>query len=144
VPQDRDIHDPLVEENDDRHLEVFAAGNGAFCNRWQETPGNATWRHEGWNAKKPPSPSVRLTWLEAALNLRRRLEVIGFGDDGALWHAWQIDTAPNWSSWESLKSPPEKIRREERLTIGTNSDGRLAAFVIGQDDALWHIAQVQP
>src|SRR5690348_13249306 len=67
------------------------ARNGAFCNRWQETwrdgPSRIMWRHQGWNAKPQPTPGVRITWLDAALNFQNRLEVVAFGDDGALWHA---------------------------------------------------------
>jgi hypothetical protein len=146
-PRDRDLFDPLVKKNVDGHLEVFAPGNGAFCNRWQEAPNSNVWRHEGWNQKPKPQPTVALTWLEAELNvggaLAGRLEVLGFGDDGALWHAWQIDVKPNWSPWHSLGSPPAKIREPDRLTIGTNRDGRLEVFVMGQDGEVWHIWQTR-
>jgi hypothetical protein len=145
-PQHRDLSEPLVQKNADGHLEVFAPGNGAFCNRWQEAPGSGVWRREGWNEKPQPQeeiPAVGLTWLEAAINFENRLEVIAFGDDGALWHAWQIDQAPNWSRWHSLESPPAKIRAADRLTIGTNQDGRLEVFVVGQDGAVWHIWQIR-
>ena len=145
-PQHRDLTQPLVRKNADGHLEVFAPGNGAFCNRWQEAPNSSVWRHEGWNEKPKPkqaAPAVGLTWLEAALNFDNRLEVIGFGDDGALWHAWQIDVKPNWRSWKSLGRPPAKIREADRLTIGTNQDGRLEVFVMGQDGAVWHIWQIR-
>jgi hypothetical protein len=145
-PQHRDLSEPLVQKNADGHLEVFAPGNGAFCNRWQEAPSSGVWRREGWNEKPKPQeeiPAVGLTWLEAAINFENRLEVIAFGDDGALWHAWQIDQAPNWSRWHSLESPPAKIRAADRLTIGTNQDGRLEAFVVGQDGAVWHIWQIR-
>lgn len=141
-PKDRDLSEPLVRKNADGHLEVFAPGNGAFCNRWQEGPNNRIWRHEGWNEKPKPRPEVGLTWLEAALNFENRLEVLAFGDDGALWHAWQIDVKPNWSHWESLESPPVRIREADHLTIGTNQDGRLEAFVVGNDGAVWHIWQL--
>jgi len=142
-PEGRDLSDPLVQENADGHLEVFAPGNGAFCNRWQEAPNSSIWRHQGWNEKPQPKPEVKLTWLEAALNFERRLEVLALGNDGALWHAWQIDQAPNWSLWHSLGSPPAKIREADRLTIGTNQDGRLEVFVVGQDGAVWHIWQTR-
>ncbi len=149
--EDRDLTEPVVRKNADGHLEVFAPGNGAFCNRWQERwregPERVLWRHEGWNAKPKPDPAVGLTSLDAALNvggqLTHKLEVLGFGDDGALWHAWQIDKAPFWSKWESLGSPPPKIRTEDHLTIGTNQDGRLEVFVIGQDNNVWHIVQIR-
>ncbi len=146
-PKDRDLFDPLVKKNADGHLEVFAPGNGAFCNRWQEAPNSNIWRHEGWNEKPKPQPTIGLTWLEAQLNvggtLAGRLEVLGFGDDGVLWHAWQIDVKPNWSPWHGLGSPPTKIREPDRLTIGTNRDGRLEVFVVGEDGAVWHIWQTR-
>jgi hypothetical protein len=145
-PKDRDLSNPLVQKNADGHLEVFAPGNGAFCNRWQEQPLNISvikWRHQGWNEKPKPRPEVGLTWLEAALNFENRLEVLAFGDDGALWHAWQIDVPPFWSRWESLGSPPARIREADRLTIGTNQDRRLEVFVVGQDGTVWHIWQIR-
>jgi hypothetical protein len=151
-PKDRDLSNPVVRKNADGHLEVFAPGNGAFCNRWQEQwregPDRVLWRHQGWNAKPKPDPSVGLTWLEVALNvggpLDRKLEVLGFGDDGALWHAWQVDVAPSfWSKWESLDGPTPKIRTPDHLTIGSNRDGRLEVFVMGQDGNVWHSSQTR-
>jgi hypothetical protein len=146
-PKDRDLSQPLVQKNADGHLEVFSPGNGAFCNRWQEAPNSNTWRHQGWNAKPKPDPAVGIAWLEAALNfggpLDRKVEVLALGDDGNLWHAWQIDVAPFWSKWENLGSPPAKIRTEDHLTIGTNQDGRLEAFVMGQDGNVWHTWQTR-
>ena len=44
-PKDRDLSNPVVQKNADGHLEVFAPGNGAFCNRWQEQPLNIS-RHQ--------------------------------------------------------------------------------------------------
>ncbi len=142
-PADRDLSEPLVQTNADGHLEVFAPGNGAFCNRWQEAPNSNVWRHEGWNEKPRPRPDIGLTWLDAALNPNQRLEVIGFGDDGAVWHAWQVDVPPFWSEWQSLGAPPARIRAADRLTIGRNEDGRLEVFVVGEDGAVWHAWQVR-
>ncbi len=143
-PQERDLSEPFVQENPDGHLEVFAPGNGAFCNRWQEIPNSNVWRHQGWNAKPQPQPAVGITWLEAALDVKRqRVEALTLGDDGALWHAWQVNQDPFWSSWESLESPPVKIREADRLTVGANQDDRLEVFVVGQDGAVWHIWQTQ-
>jgi hypothetical protein len=144
--QHRGLSEPSVQKNADGHLEVFAPGNGAFCNRWQEAPNSGVWRREGWNEKPKPKegvPAVGITWLEAALNFESRLEVLAFGDDGALWHAWQIDQPPNWSPWHTLGSPRAKIRQADRLTIGTNQDGRLEVFVVGRDGAVWHIWQIR-
>jgi hypothetical protein len=146
-PKQRDLFEPLVLKNADGHLEVFASGNGAFCNRWQETwregPDRVTWRHQGWNEKPKPTLDVGLTWLDGARNFQDRLEVLALADDGALWHAWQIDVPPFWSKWESLGSPPAEIRESDRLTIGTNKDGRLEVFLVGQDGGVWHIWQIR-
>jgi hypothetical protein len=141
-PKQRDISNPLVQRNADGHLEVFAPGNGAFCNRWQEVwregPDRVVWRRQGWNEKPRPRVDVGLVWLEAAPNSASRLEILGLGDDGALWHAWQIDVAPFWSKWESLGLPPPLINASDRLTVGANRDRRLEVFVTGQDGAVWH------
>ena len=142
-PRDRDISEPVVRANADGHLEVFAPGNGAFCNRWQEAPNSTVWRHQGWNAKPKPRPGVGLTSIEAALNFENRIEAVGLADDGALWHSWQIDIAPNWSEWNSLSAPAAKIRTAERVSIGTTQDGRLDAAVVGQDGAVWHTVQTR-
>jgi hypothetical protein len=39
--------------------------------------------------------------------------------------------------------PPVKILTADRLTIGTNQDGRLEVFFSGQDGSVWHIWQTQ-
>jgi hypothetical protein len=74
-PKDRDLSEPLVQKNADGHLEVFAPGNGAFCNRWQEKwrggHNRIVWRHQGWNEKPKPLPGVRIKWLDAALQFRK-------------------------------------------------------------------------
>jgi hypothetical protein len=144
-PKNRDLTSPRVLRNADGHLEVFSAGNGAFCNRWQERwrdgPDAVTWRHQGWNAKPPPSPDVALVWLDGALNAENRIEVVGLADDGNLWHAWQVDTVPFWSPWHSLDAPSTGIRSDDGLAVGTNADGSISAVVTDHDGAAWHIQQ---
>lgn len=144
LPKNRDLSNPIVQRNFDGHLEVFAPGNDAFCNRWQEMPifPGSVWRHEGWNAKPKPSDTVGITWLDAALNLDHHLETLALGNDGALWSAKQVDDPPFWSKWASLGAPEAKIREADLLTIATNQDGHLEVFVAGQDGAIWHTWQV--
>ena len=146
-PKNRDLSSPFVLRNADGHLEVFCPGDGAFCNRWQERwrdgPGNVVWRHQGWNAKPAPGPGVALVWLDGALNAENRLEVVGLADDGAMWHAWQVDQPPFWSTWQSLGRPPAGIRTSEGLAIGTNSNGALSAFVVDQAGSAWHLQQAR-
>jgi hypothetical protein len=140
-PAHTKLSNPFVGENADGHLEVFALGGGVFCNIWQEASSNTGWRHEGWNEKKRFSDSVEITWLEVALNREAKLEVLGLGTDGALWHSWQ--EAPAWSEWHSLGTPSAKISPSDKLTVGRNQDGRLEAFLMGQDGAVWQIWQTR-
>ena len=146
-PKNRNLSSPFVLRNADGHLEVFSPGNGAFCNRWQERwrdgPGNVVWRHQGWNAKPAPGPDVALVWLNGALNAESRLEVVGLADDGAMWHAWQVDQPPFWSTWQSLHSPSTGIRTSEGLAIGKNSNGALSAFVVDQAGSVGHLQQAR-
>jgi hypothetical protein len=83
-----------------------------------------------------------LVWLEGALNLEDRLEILGLAEDGALWHSWQIDVAPFWSKWESLGNPSVGIRAPDHLAVGIDQDRRLEAFIMGQDGAVWHTWQI--
>jgi GR25 family glycosyltransferase involved in LPS biosynthesis len=138
-PEGGEFSRPLVQKNGDGRLEVFASDNEAFCSRWQEEPNSRVWRNKGWEEK--PKPAIGLTWLRVALNFQDRIEAFAFGEDGALWHAWQIGKAPYWSDWQPLGGPSAKIRTADHLTIGTNQDGRLEVFLIGQDGAVWHIWQ---
>src|SRR5207253_1613234 len=73
-----------------------------------------------------------------------RQELFVVGSDGNVWQIWQ--TAPNggWSEWKKLGKPPKDIRRGDRVTTSANLDGRQELFLIGGDDALWHIHQVAP
>ena len=38
--------------------------------------------------------------------------------------------------------PPGGLRPAGHTTVGTSQDGRLEAFVAGQDGAVWHISQL--
>jgi hypothetical protein len=146
-PKERNLSNPVVAKNTDGHLEVFAPGNGAFCNRWQERwrdgANNVTWRHQGWNEKPKPRPEVAIISLDVAINFESKLEVFSFSENGSLWHAWQVNETPFWSKWEDLGRPSTNIRKADQLTIGTNQDGRLEVFVVGEDNAIWHIWQTR-
>ena len=127
------IFNPVVGNNQDGRLEVFARGtDGALWHIWQTAP-NDGW--SGW-ASLGGGMGSRVT---LANNADGRLEVFVRGTDGALWHIWQ--TAPNngWSGWASrgglIKGAP---------FVARNADGRLEVFAKGMDDALWHIWQTAP
>ncbi|SAK96278.1 hypothetical protein AWB81_05371 [Caballeronia arationis] len=144
-PKARDLSQPLLQQNADGHLDVLAPGSGAFCNRWQETwSGGAdkvVWRHQGWNAEAGPRADIGIAWMETAVDFDKRLTVLAIATDGALWSTRTIDTPPFWNAWESLGSPPPKLRGNDLMALGVNADKHLEVFAIGQDGALWHVWQ---
>jgi hypothetical protein len=147
-PKARDLSQPIMQRNADGHLDVLAPGNGAFCNRWQETwSGGAdkvVWRHQGWNAESGPRADAGIAWMETGIDFNGRLTVLAIATeaaDSALWSTRTIDTPPFWDTWNSLGSPPPKLRGNDLMTVGVNADNHLEVFAIGQDGALWHLWQ---
>ena len=137
------IKSHVVGRNADGRLEIFAVGDdNALWQKWQVAPNN------GWSEWKTLGTPARDTSLTEQFTVGRnqdgRQEVFAVGSDGNVWQIWQ--TAPNggWSDWRKLGQPPAGIRRSDRITVGSNEDRRQELFVMGEDDALWHIWQVAP
>jgi hypothetical protein len=108
--------------------------------KWQVAPNNG-WSEE-WKTLGRPAGSSLTDQFTVGRNFQNRLEVLAFGDDGEVWNARQVDQPPFWSAWRNLGSPPARIRTADRLTIGTNQDGRLEGFLVDQDGAVWHSRQL--
>jgi hypothetical protein len=76
-----------------------------------------------------------------------RLEVFIIGEDGALWHSWQLqENIKQWSAWASFGSPPNGPLVEQRGTIPKfavtkDRDGRLQVFVT--NGTVWQIGQLK-
>ena len=122
---------PIVANNKDGRLEVFAQGtDGALWHIWQTKPNN------GWSSWQ--SLGGWITQPTVAQNADGRLEVFARGADGALWHIWQKAPNSGWSEWQSLGGVVSMP------TVGRNKDGRLEVFAQGTDGALWHIWQKAP
>jgi hypothetical protein len=126
------VFNPVVGNNADGRLEVFARGtDGALWHIWQTAPNNgwSGWASLGGVVANPA----------AVRNKDGRIEIFARGTDNALWHIWQ--TAPNngWSGWASLGGG-----LTEGPFPGRNQDGRLEVFVKGTDSALWHTWQSAP
>jgi Tfp pilus assembly protein FimT len=72
------------------------------------------------------------------------IAVIGgsiFGDTiGSLSHKWQ--TNPGSSTWSEYASLNGAIKDESDPAIIANADGRLQAFVVGADNALYYKSQI--
>lgn len=127
------IFEPVVGNDQDGRLEVFARGtDGALWHIWQTAPNNgwSGWASRGGIIQGP---------IALGRNADGRLEVFVRGGDNALWHKWQ--TAPNngWSGWASLGGG-----MGSRVGITNNADGRLEVFVRGTDGVLYHIWQTAP
>lgn len=135
---------PSTAQNTDGRLEVFSAGSdGALWHLWQ-TSADTPW--SGWSSLNKPANTSLLVTAGIGKNADGRLEVFVIGSDGALWHNWQ--TAPEqgpWFNWFSSGRPSASIGNAQfPPSLAQNVDGRLEAFTVGTDGALWHIYQVAP
>jgi len=143
------IYRPFVRKNDDGRLEIFVTietvdepfgtnPTAALWHIWQVAP-NGTWSN--WASLGTPTtgglsgPSVRK-------NDDGRLEVFTIASDGALWHIWQTTTGGVWGTWSSLGTPSGSVNAFGDPFVAENDDGRLEAFAVGSDGALWHTWQV--
>ena len=132
---------PIVVQNEDGRLEVFATGpDYALLHIWQVAP-NGSWSN--WNSLGKPTNEGISPPFSVHVNDDGRLEAFAIGSDNALWHIWQVVPNGGWSTWASL-GRPSGIGGISMPVVSQNQDGRLEAFVIGSDQALWHIWQVSP
>src|SRR6266566_5168339 len=132
---------PALVRNADGRLEVFTAGtDGALWHIWQNSP-NGTWNT--WTSFGT-IPNVQFTTAGPAVGKNKdgRLEVLIAGNDGALWHTWQVTPGKNWNNWDSLGALPS-TNLSTAPEVSENSDGRLEVFV-ASGDRLWHAWQVTP
>jgi hypothetical protein len=131
-PSDTELGRPFASRNQDGRLEVFATAQGAIFNIWQVAP-NGAWA-DGWHDKGIPQSNVeQLIAHVVGRNADGRQEIFAVADFGTLFHKWQVAPNGGWSNWASLDRPPTGIRQSDHLTIGTNQDGRLEVFVVGED-----------
>src|SRR6266568_3354229 len=129
---------PSVARNIDGRLEVFALDSaGALWHIQQTTPGM------NWNSWASlgiaPNTNV-LPDFVVEENADGRLEVFTIGNDGAVWHVWQVAPNSSWSPWASLAHPPNSAAVGGPV-VGRNADGRLEVFALDAPGALWHIWQ---
>jgi acylphosphatase len=130
-----------VAANKDGRLEVFCTGiDGALWHVWQVAP-NGTW--STWASLGNPTGVDLVLDINVHENSDGRLEVFMAGSNNALWHIWQVAPNGTWSNWASLGNPPT-ANVQSAPSVRKNKDGRLEAFNICSDGALWHIWQITP
>jgi acylphosphatase len=145
------ISHSTVRKNEDGRLEVFLMietidepfgtnPSGTLWHIWQVVP-NGTW--SSWASLGTPTTGG-LSAPSVGENADGRLEAFVIGPDGALWHIWQIAPGGSWGSWASLGAQSSSVKAIGDPFVAENDDGRLEAFAIGSDGALWHTWQVSP
>ena len=135
---------PGVGKNADGRLEVFTiASDGALWHIWQTSPGQEPWSN--WFSSGQPAASIANAQFPPSIaqNADGRLEAFTVGTDGALWHIYQVAPNGTWSSWTPLGKPPN-LNAINAPFVAQNADGRLEAFTVGADGALWHVWQTTP
>ena len=132
---------PAVARNGDGRLQVIVVGtSNQLYYKTQTSPGSSTcsssWTSLGGGVKADTSPAI-------ARNTDGRLQVFIVGTNNQL--QYRAQTSPNsntWSSsWTSLSGT---LRGGTDPAVIANSDGRLQAFVIGTNNAVYYKAQSSP
>jgi hypothetical protein len=117
--------------------EVFAVFNdGALWHIRSTGPGTwSAWASLGGSLLGDPSVGT---------NKDGRLDVFAVGSDHALWHIAQTSPGGGWGDWTTLGgqiiSDPTVITNAPTGTLASC----LEVFVIGGDQAVWHIFQTTP
>ncbi|MGB8909097.1 MAG: hypothetical protein WCC84_10150, partial [Candidatus Cybelea sp.] len=131
-------------------LEVFAVnGSGQLWHVYQTAP-NGPWM-AGEVLGAPPSSTIASNIAigqnapNPSENGYQPLEAFAVGSDNQLHHIWQLGAWKGWSGWgDSLGAPLPGLSKYSGPTVGSNADGRLEVFVLGNDSNIWHIWQVAP
>jgi hypothetical protein len=142
-----------VGSNKDGRLEVFGHhgdGSDYIGHIAQTEPNNSEiWKYD-WNKLLDESGNNFIGYNSHIVGSNKdgRLEVFG-ENDALIWHTRQTDVNSEiWkSNFNSLGSnvPGRPSFFGQQIAVGSNADGRLEVFGIGDEDkAVYHIAQTVP
>lgn len=144
---------PAMAANADGRLELFVAGTDGNLYQIAQTAPSNGWTN--WSAFGAPA-GVKLASSPAVkASNDGRLELFVVGDDGALYHIWQVAVNNAWSPWFSHGNPPAGLSGSPTLGVHVTSpwgvefpppptDLRLVVFVGALDGNLYHLWQVAP
>src|SRR5947209_1817840 len=116
-------------------FEVFTFDSqGGLWNIWQ-TSSKGGWSQ--WASLDNPfgTRHESAVMFKVARNADDHLELFTIGNDGALWHSWQLEPGGEWSLWASLVHPPN-VQLVGKPILGTNADGRLEIFSLDPQGGL--------
>jgi hypothetical protein len=133
--------DPIMAQNQDGHLEVFAIGrDGALWHSWQLND-FVTW--SPWSSFGAPpndklqaggqglsTPVSALPVLAVAMGHADELQVFALGASG-VWQIGQAVRNANWGSWALVPPTLAPIKPIAVWAIG-NFDGRIELFIVNQ------------
>jgi hypothetical protein len=135
--------------NHDGHLEVFAVGaDGAVWHTWQTAP-NGPW-FPGWASFGQPEGVSFASPIQGVIHVEQnqdgRLEVFVTGDDGNMWHIWQVARDANWTDqWDNLGRPDGLAAAGFNQALVRNVHDELEVFVSNPDTGeIWSIRQQVP
>jgi hypothetical protein len=98
-----------------------------------------------WEALPARAETARLLCASVICNPQGRLEVFAIDESYHPCHIWQNQPgSQDWSSWQPLGTAGSVT--VDKLTppaIGVNTSGTMEVFVVGTDNAVWHIWQPQ-
>ncbi len=118
---------PVMMNNPDGRLEIFAIGTDtALWHDW-ETGNNGPW--SGWAS----FGGGGITQIAGGKHQGGRMEVFVMSSAGAVSSMYQSGSPLAWYGYQQY--PGLSV---SGITTATNADGRLEIFAIGSDTALWH------
>ncbi|HEY8740551.1 MAG TPA: protease pro-enzyme activation domain-containing protein, partial [Candidatus Dormibacteraeota bacterium] len=101
-------------------------------------PGNAqATLPQGFHYNRPAGHQQLVT------NTDGRLEMFVTGQNNLVYHAWEASPSSNFGRFYSLGGPSTGNFVSDP-SAGVNPDGRIEAFAIGSDGAVWHAWQFAP
>ena len=130
--------------NLDGRAELYALGaDGGLWHTYQLLD----WSFSGWDpmfapvAYYPSAPALSGS-PQAQRNVGGTIEIVMAGDDGSLWHTYQLVPNGVWGGWYELG--PTGLAGSNTVALAMNEDGRLEAFAVSPTGQVTHTYQSGP
>ncbi len=134
-------HDPVAVQKPDGRLQAFVIGDGGHLLLVEQDAPNGAWEAD-WTDLGGPPPGGAAGRLVVRRHKDGRLELLLRGTNGKIFHRTQQGGpgGPLTAVWAPLGAD---LRHHDPVAA-QNLDGRLDAFVMGDDGRLDHLAQLAP